>query len=57
MLLMKILELAVLVVLVGLGFYFRNYLSEKAKNLASKEDVAAITDKVEAAKIHYSRQL
>jgi len=33
------------------------YLSEKAKNLASKEDIAAITDKVESVKSDYAHLL
>lgn len=34
-----------------------NYLSEKAKNLATKEDIADITDKVESVKTDYAKIL
>jgi len=40
-----------------LKFYFPNYLSEKAKNLATKEDIGEITQKVEEVKIVYAKQL
>lgn len=52
-----LIELLLVVLLVGGGMYFRSYLAEKAKNLASKEDTAAITRLVEATKLDYSRQL
>jgi len=34
--------------------FIPNYLSEKAKNLATKEDIADITDKVESVKTDYA---
>ena len=37
--------------------FIPQYLSEKAKNLASKEDIEAITDKVESVKSDYARLL
>jgi hypothetical protein len=43
------------------GLLFRNYLpnyfKEKGKNLATKEDIKEITDKVEAVKAHYLKQV
>lgn len=53
----EIIELILVCVLLGGGIYFRQYLAQKAKNLASREDIATITKQVEAAKIDYSRQL
>ncbi len=51
-------------VVVGSGIIFLfikhlipNYLSEKAKNLATKEDIADITDKVESVKTDYAKIL
>ena len=48
-------ELAILVGLVVLGFIIKNYLpsyfTEKGKNLATKEDVAEITRKIEEVKL------
>jgi len=46
----------------GVLFYFLKsyipaYLSEKGKNLATKEDVGAITEKVEAVKSGYAEML
>lgn len=39
---------------------FRNflpgYMGEKGKNLATKEDIAVITDKIESVKVEYSKQ-
>ncbi len=37
---------------IGLGLYFRSYLSRKAENLATKEDVSEITKQVESMKAH-----
>jgi len=55
--LFEIISLVLFFCLVGGVIYLRQYLSEKAKNLASREDVAAITRQIEAAKIDYSRQI
>ncbi len=41
----------------ALGVYLRSYLGEKAKNLAAKEDIMEITDRIEGVKIDYSKQL
>ncbi len=47
-------NLVVLLSIVVFGkFYFPSYLKEKAKNLAKKEDLVEITDKVEAVKKIY----
>jgi hypothetical protein len=35
-------------------YYLSSYLSEKGKNLATKEDIAGITDQVEAVRTQYS---
>tara|TARA_A100001391_G_scaffold196839_1_gene176067 strand:- start:6269 stop:6907 length:639 start_codon:yes stop_codon:yes gene_type:complete len=37
--------------------YFPKYVSEKAKNLATKEDIAGITDKIEGVKSSYALSL
>ena len=37
--------------------YFPKYVSEKAKNLATKEDIAEITDKIEGVKSNYAHFL
>lgn len=41
----------------GLSAYFGAYLSTKGKNLATKEDVGAITDEIEKVKVDYAKQL
>ncbi|MGO9613971.1 MAG: hypothetical protein ACLPX5_13185 [Dissulfurispiraceae bacterium] len=55
--LFEIILLVLCFCIVGGGIYLGQYLSDKAKNLASREDVAAITRQIEAAKIDYSRQI
>lgn len=42
------------IVVIGLATF---YLQQKLKNLASKQDVADITDKVESIKLLYASQL
>ena len=37
--------------------YFPKYISEKAKNLATKEDIANITDQIEGVKSNYALSL
>jgi hypothetical protein len=37
-----------------LKFYLSSYLTEKGKNLATREDIAAITDKVESVRTQYA---
>lgn len=51
-----------IIALFGIGFlamfkknYFPKYLEEKAKNLATKEDIEEITDKVESVKTDYAK--
>jgi hypothetical protein len=53
-----------LIVVLGIGSlsvlgkkYFSNYVSEKAKNLASKEDIAEITTQIENVKSSYAHSL
>ena len=38
-------------------FYLPGYIKEKGKNLATKEDIAGITDQIEQVKAEYSKQL
>lgn len=38
-------------------FYLPGYIKEKGKNLATKEDIAGITDQIEQVKTEYSKQL
>jgi hypothetical protein len=40
-----------------LRFYLPSYLEQKGKNLATKEDIKEITEKVEAVKAEYAKQL
>lgn len=37
--------------------YLPSYFQEKGKNLATKEDIKEITDKVEAVKAHYLKEI
>lgn len=46
-----------IIILWFLLYYFPNYFKEKAKNLATKEDVEEITRMVEKTKLEYSSQL
>lgn len=39
---------------ISIKYYLSSYLSEKGKNLATKEDIAEITDQVEAVRTQYS---
>jgi hypothetical protein len=49
-------KLFVIVAAIGLGvFYLRNYVSAKAKNLAQKEDLRALTDIVEGVRAQFER--
>ncbi len=45
----------VIVVYLVSKFLLPSYFSEKGKNLATKEDIASITDKVESVKIDYAK--
>lgn len=38
-------------------YYFPSYIKEKAKNLATKEDIAQITDEMEKVKAEYTKAL
>lgn len=53
-----------ILVLTGMGFlaligknYFPKYISEKAKNLATKEDITEITNQIESVKSDYALSL
>lgn len=37
--------------------YFPSYMGEKGKNLAMKEDIQAITEKIESVKAEYTKSL
>lgn len=52
-----LLELLLLAAITGAGLYFRGYLPEKGKNLATKEDITGLTRLEEATKLDYSRQI
>ncbi|MFJ4433855.1 hypothetical protein ACIPZG_23225 [Pseudomonas sp. NPDC089395] len=45
------------VVALLIKFYLPGYIKEKGKNLATKEDIAGITDQIEQVKAEYSKQL
>ena len=47
-------------VIILLGLYLvliKSYYSEKGKNLATKEDIKDITDKMESVKLDYLRRI
>ena len=48
------LNFLIIVGIVGLGFFLKNYLPnyflEKGKNLATKEDITEITEKIESVR-------
>ncbi len=50
--------LDICILLLG-GYYilYKSYMKEKGKNLATKEDIQEITDKMESVKIEYLRQM
>jgi hypothetical protein len=48
---------AAMVALLLLKFFLPSYLSEKAKNLATKEDIGLITDQIEKVKAEYAENL
>jgi hypothetical protein len=50
-------EILMALVIAGIGYYLKTYLSEKGKNLATKEDIEAITDRIESVKKDYTTQL
>ena len=47
--------LGLIVVYLVFKFFIPSYFSEKGKNLATKEDIASITDKVESVKTDYAK--
>jgi hypothetical protein len=49
--------IALLISFLWLRKYLPTYFQEKGKNLATKEDIGEITDKIEAVKTDYARQL
>ncbi|MDZ5109716.1 hypothetical protein [Pseudomonas putida] len=53
------LGLFISIVVVGwlIRFYLPGYMGEKGKNLATKEDIAEITNKIEQVKVEYAKQL
>lgn len=46
-----------LILLSGVAVYFGNYLRMKGRNLATKEDIRVLTEKVEEAKLPFLQQL
>lgn len=46
--------IASVIILAIIKFYLPGYLTEKGKNLATKEDVEHITDKIESVKAQYA---
>ena len=56
-----ILQILALLGLGGLGWLIRYYLApystEKGKNLATKQDIAEITGRIEGVKAEYDREL
>ena len=56
-----IIELVTLAVVLVIGYllrgFFPSYSKEKGKNLATKEDIQGITEKIEAVKVEYAKSL
>lgn len=56
-----LLEIIFIIFVTSIYFYLKNtlpaYLKEKSKNLATKEDIEEITNKVESIKHNYNKQL
>ncbi|MFZ1291434.1 MAG: hypothetical protein WAR79_15170 [Melioribacteraceae bacterium] len=52
-------NIILVVVILGLGFFIKYYLpsyfNEKGKNLATKEDITEITQKIEEVKLNYEK--
>lgn len=45
------------ILIIIIGWYFRSYIQEKAKNLATKEDISSLTKTVEEIKFNFSKEL
>jgi len=49
-----------IIILIAVGFFLKSYLptylAEKGKNLATKEDIKDITEKIEAVRSQYAKQ-
>lgn len=56
-----VVQTSTLVVVIVLGYllrdFFPSYSKEKGKNLATKEDIQAITEKIESVKAEYAKSL
>ena len=50
-------EVLILLILAGGGLFVRHYLKTKGHNLATKEDIEAITDKIERVRSEYAKHL
>ncbi|MDP2037812.1 MAG: hypothetical protein Q8L04_10550 [Ignavibacteria bacterium] len=59
--LISISNVVLIVVIIGLGLFIKKYLpsyfNEKGKNLATKEDIADITNRIESVKSTYEKTL
>lgn len=53
----KLIIVLIELLVLGCLIFLINYLREKAKNLATKEDICGITKEVESVKTHYASQL
>jgi len=51
-----IIEIVILAVLAIMGLFFKHYVSEKLKNIATSQDISTITTKVESIKADYLNQ-
>lgn len=54
---MSFFEGLLILLVIAFGLYLRHYIIEKAKNLATKEDVASLTKVVEGVKLDFSKEL
>ena len=50
-------SIGAIILFIILKYFFPSYISEKGKNLATKEDIEAITDIAESVKMDYSKVL
>ena len=50
-------DLLIPLAIIGVGIYFRSYISKKGENLATKDDVGEITTKIEDVRHDYAARL
>lgn len=53
----NILNIAIPLILLGAGYYLKRYLTKKAENIATKEDIGEITDQIETIRKEHQSEL